>query len=98
MEMDPRNQASSPGGSTLEEASVRAGAASGRLQERAHEAVDQVASAVHGATDRLGARSEEWIARQDEVVQQVRGYVRERPVMSLAIAAAAGFVLSRLMR
>jgi ElaB/YqjD/DUF883 family membrane-anchored ribosome-binding protein len=77
---------------------VRAGAASGRLQERAHEAVDQVASAVHGATDRLGARSEEWIARQDEMVQQVRGYVRERPVMSLAIAAAAGFVLSRLMR
>ena len=98
MEMDPRNQPSSPGGSTLEEASVRAGAASGRLQERAHEAVDQVASAVHGATDRLGARSEEWIARQDEMVQQVRGYVRERPVMSLAIAAAAGFVLSRLMR
>ncbi|HEU5282554.1 MAG TPA: hypothetical protein VFU53_01970 [Burkholderiales bacterium] len=98
MEMDTRNQASNPMGSTLEEASARAGAASGRLQARAHEAVDQVASAMHGATDRLGARSEEWIARQDEMVQQVRGYVRERPVMSLAIAAAVGFVLSRLMR
>lgn len=98
MEMDTLNQASNPMGSTLEEASARAGAASGRLQARAHEAVDQVASAMHGAADRLGERSEEWIARQDEMVQQVRGYVRERPVMSLAIAAAVGFVLSRLMR
>lgn len=98
MELDSRNPQTNPAASALEEAAMRAGAAGTRLQARAHDAVDQVASAVHGATDRLGERGEQLIAKQDEVVEHVRSYVRERPVMSLAIAAAVGFLISRLSR
>ena len=98
MEMDSRNQSMRAAGSALEDASSRAGAAAGRMSERAHQAVDQVASTVQGAAERFGAQSEEWMARQDEVMDQVREYVRERPLMSLAMAAALGFLLSRLAR
>jgi ElaB/YqjD/DUF883 family membrane-anchored ribosome-binding protein len=97
MEMDTRNPSMNPG-SSIEDASSRVGAAAGRMSARAHEAVDQVASAVHSAADRLGARSEDWMASKDELMAQVRTYVREKPVMSLAIAAAIGFIVSRLTR
>jgi ElaB/YqjD/DUF883 family membrane-anchored ribosome-binding protein len=97
MEMDTRNPSMNPG-SSIEEASGRVGAAANRVSARAHEAVDQVASAVHSAADRLSAQSENWLASKDEVLAQVRTYVREKPVMSLAIAAAIGFIVSRLTR
>lgn len=82
----------------IDEASSRASATTSRLADRAHGAIDQVSSAVQGAADRVSARSGEWMERQDEVVQQVRGYVRERPVVALGVALAVGFVLSRLVR
>lgn len=83
---------------TIDEASSRASAASGRLADRAHGAIDQMSSAVQGAAERVSAKSGEWMERQDEMVQQVRGYVRERPVMALGVAVAVGFLLSRLVR
>lgn len=69
-----------------------------RMTQRAHEAVDRVASSAHGLADRMTHQGEKWIARQDEMMHEVRGYVRERPIAALAIAAAVGFVLSRLSR
>jgi ElaB/YqjD/DUF883 family membrane-anchored ribosome-binding protein len=96
MEMDTPNP-SNPG-SSIEEASGRVGAAASRVSARAHEAVDQVASAVHSAADRLSAQSEHWMAGKDEMMAQVRTYVREKPLMALAIAAAIGFIFSRLTR
>lgn len=83
---------------TMDQASSRASAATGRLAERAHGAIDQVSSAVQGAAERVGVKSDEWMERQEEMMQQVRGYVRERPVMALGIALAVGFLLSRLAR
>lgn len=82
----------------IDEASARASATTGRLADRAHGAIDQMSSAVQGAAERVSARSGEWMERQDEVVQQVRGYVRERPVVALGVAVAVGFLLSRLVR
>lgn len=82
----------------IDEASARASAATGRIADRAHGAIDQVSSAVQSAADRVSEKSGEWMERQDEVVQQVRGYVRERPVVALGVAVAVGFLLSRLVR
>lgn len=97
MEMDTRNPSMNPG-SSIEDASGRIGEAGSRMSARAHETVDQVASAVHSAADRLRAQSEHWMANKDEMLAQVRTYVREKPMMSLAIAAAVGFIVSRLTR
>lgn len=83
---------------TLDEASARTGATTERLAGRAHDAIDQVSSAVQNAADRMSAKGDEWMQRQDEMMQQMRGYVRERPVMAIGIALAVGFLLSRLAR
>lgn len=95
--METRNPGS-PGGSTLEEASMRAGAATGRMSERAHEAVDEMTGRVQDMTQRLGEHGEEWMARSDEMMDAMRAYVRERPMVSIGIAAAVGFLLSRMLR
>ncbi len=96
--MDYSNRSMGSAGSALEDASTRASAAAGRLSARAHDAVDRVSSAVEGAAQRFGERGEEWMERQDEMMESVRSYVRERPLVSLAMAAALGFILSRLAR
>lgn len=98
MDMDDRNQTMRTASSALEDASSRAGAAAGRLSARAHDAVDRVSSAMEGAAQQVSERGQALMQRQDEMMQSVRSYVRERPLASLAIAAAVGFVLSRLAR
>jgi len=85
-------------GAAMSDTSTTSGEARARMTERAHETVDRLAGTAHGVADRVGRQSEHWMMRQDEVVQQVRGYVRERPIAALAVAAAVGFVLSRLSR
>ncbi len=69
-----------------------------RVSQRAHEVVDRVATSAHTMADRMSRQGEQWMVRQDELMQQVRGYVREKPIAALAIAAVVGFVLSRLSR
>jgi ElaB/YqjD/DUF883 family membrane-anchored ribosome-binding protein len=86
----------SQAGSTLEDASMRASAATGRISERAQQAMGQVASRVHDVADRLG--SEDWMAQRDEMMETMRTYVRERPLVALGIAAGVGFLLSRMLR
>jgi len=51
--------------------------------------VDQVASSVQSAAERVGARSEEWMERQDEMMEQVRGRPAERGGRVPAVAVSA---------
>jgi ElaB/YqjD/DUF883 family membrane-anchored ribosome-binding protein len=95
--MEIRN-AGSQVGSALEEASMRAGGASERMSERARSAVDQVTGRVQDITERLSERGEEWMAQSDEMMDSVRQYVREKPLVAIAIAAGVGFLLSRMLR
>ena len=95
MDIDSRNE--SKGAEALEDASSRASAAGGRIAERGHRAMDKVASTAQNAAERIGAHSEEWMARGDEMTGEVRDYVRERPLVSLAMAAAVGSLLYRLV-
>ena len=85
-------------GAAMSDSSTTPGQSGARISQRAHEAVHRLAGTAHGMADRVSRQGEQWMMRQDEVVQQVRGYVRERPIAALAIAAAVGFVLSRLSR
>jgi ElaB/YqjD/DUF883 family membrane-anchored ribosome-binding protein len=62
-----------------------------RVGDSAHEAIDRAAeTASHYA--------EEWLEMKDTWVEGAREYVREHPVAALGIAAAAGYILSILMR
>ena len=64
----------------------------------AHEAVDRVAQTATAYAERFGEKAEEWLEMKDNWVEGAREYVREHPVAALGIAAAAGYILSMLMR
>jgi ElaB/YqjD/DUF883 family membrane-anchored ribosome-binding protein len=62
------------------------------------ETVQRVAESASQYAERLGERAEEWLEMKDDWVEGARGYVREHPIAALGMAAAAGYVLSMLMR
>jgi ElaB/YqjD/DUF883 family membrane-anchored ribosome-binding protein len=63
----------------------------------AHEAVDKVASVTNEAIDAFGERGERLKNGEQQLLEECRGYVHDNPITSLGIAAAAGFLLSRLL-
>jgi ElaB/YqjD/DUF883 family membrane-anchored ribosome-binding protein len=62
------------------------------------EAVQRVAETATQYAERFGERAEEWLEMKDNWVEGAREYVREHPIAALGMAAAAGYVLSMLMR
>ena len=69
-----------------------------RATSTAHEAVDRVGQTAAAYAERFGEKAEEWLEMKDNWVEGAREYVREHPIAALGIAAAAGYVLSMLMR
>jgi ElaB/YqjD/DUF883 family membrane-anchored ribosome-binding protein len=69
-----------------------------RMSDTAHEAVDRTARTAAAIAERFGEKAEEWLEMKDNWVEGAREYVREHPIAALGIAAAAGYVLSMLMR
>ena len=69
-----------------------------RASTTAHETVDRVAQTASAYAERFGEKAEEWLEMKDNWVEGAREYVREHPVAALGIAAAAGYILSMLMR
>jgi len=68
-----------------------------KASKSAHEAVDKIASATNQAAETLGEKSERLKNAEQQLVENCRGYVRDNPITSLGLAAAAGFLLSRLL-
>ena len=68
-----------------------------RIASDAHQAVDQLASAAGQAADTLDVKGEQLRNAQVRAMEQCRGYVRDHPAVSLGIAVAPGFLLSRLV-
>lgn len=69
-----------------------------RASESAHAAVDRASQAAAQAAERLGDKTDELMAMKEDWIEAGREYVREHPMAALGIAAAAGYVLSMLMR
>lgn len=63
----------------------------------AHEVVDKIANATSQAAEALGEKEDQLKSAEQRVMNQCRGYIRDNPITSLGIAAAAGFLLSRLL-
>ena len=68
-----------------------------RIASTAHQAVDRVAGAATSAAETLDVRADQFRGAQDRFVEDCRDYVRENPMMSVGLAVAAGFLLSRLL-
>jgi ElaB/YqjD/DUF883 family membrane-anchored ribosome-binding protein len=68
-----------------------------KASKSAHEAVDKIANVGNQAAETLGEKGEQLKNAEQQLVENCRGYVRDNPITSLGIAAAAGFFLSRLL-
>lgn len=60
----------------------------------AHQAVNRIAGAATQAAQTLDTRGGQLRDAQAEFAETCRGYVRDKPITSLGIAVAAGFLLS----
>jgi len=69
-----------------------------RAGDSAHQAVDHAAETAASVAERIGETAEEWLEMKDDWVDGAREYVREHPIAALGMAAAAGYVLSLIMR
>lgn len=68
-----------------------------RAKSSAHQAVDRIADSASQAAEKLGVKAEQVKEWQQTFVQSCSEYVREKPLQSLGIAVATGFVLSRVL-
>ncbi len=64
----------------------------------AHRAVDNAAAAVAPAAEWLNEQALALNATQKKLVNNTREYVAANPLMSLGIALATGFLISRILR
>lgn len=68
-----------------------------KVSHSAHEAYDKIADATGQAAEALGKKGEQMKKAERRLMKNCRSYVSDNPVTSLGIAAAAGFLLSRLL-
>jgi ElaB/YqjD/DUF883 family membrane-anchored ribosome-binding protein len=68
-----------------------------RASHYAHDVGDKIANASSQAAETLEEKGEQLIDAEQRLMKNCQGYVRTNPVTSLAIAAATGFLLSRLI-
>lgn len=83
---------------TLNQISEAAKPAMDRMASSAHDAIDTVAVVATSAVAKLGTKGEQLSNAQEQLAEAARTYVRDRPIASLGIAMAVGWVLSRLLR
>ena len=68
-----------------------------KAAKSAHEAVDKIAGATNQASEALSEKANQLKNTEQKLVENCRAYVRDNPITSLGIAAAAGFLLSRVL-
>ena len=81
-----------------DEAARKAKPAIDQVAAIAHQAVDKAANAAAPAADWLSRQGEDLTAAQKQLVSDATRYISTNPLKSVAIALAAGFVLSRIIR
>lgn len=76
-----------------------------KVEAGVHHATDKAASAAHRANDKAADLADRGRELRDETMDkadawmaQVRDYVREKPMQSIAIAVGAGWLLGRILR
>jgi ElaB/YqjD/DUF883 family membrane-anchored ribosome-binding protein len=67
-----------------------------KLSQSAHSAVDRASSVASSMADRVGQKGEDLMEMKDNWVEGAADYVREHPIAALGIAAAAGYLFSKI--
>src|SRR5687768_8358365 len=81
----------------IDRASDAARPAVERVTASAHQVVDKLADAAASASHMLDAKGAQFKDAQTRLAESCRNYVHEKPMTSLGIAVATGFVLSWLL-
>lgn len=68
-----------------------------KVTNSAHEVVEKIANVTSQASEALGEKGDQLMNAEQRMMKQCRGYIHDNPITSLGIAAAAGFLLSRLL-
>jgi ElaB/YqjD/DUF883 family membrane-anchored ribosome-binding protein len=79
-------------------ASEKATPAIDRVARAAHETVDKVAQAAVPAAEWLNQSADQLKRQQEQLVDGCRSYIRGRPLVTIGVALAAGYLAGRLVR
>jgi ElaB/YqjD/DUF883 family membrane-anchored ribosome-binding protein len=82
---------------TVEHLSKAADETVERVKAGTHEAVEKAADISRQAAETLSEKGEQMKHLEEQFLENCRTYVHDKPVVSLGIAVALGFLLSRLV-
>lgn len=68
-----------------------------RLASGAHRAVNSADAAANQATDAMARAGNKASVKGEELYAAGAGYMREHPMITIGVAVAAGYLLSRLL-
>jgi ElaB/YqjD/DUF883 family membrane-anchored ribosome-binding protein len=91
------DQAASGAHRVIEKVSDAARPAIDRVAAGAHQAVDKLAGAATQAAETLDVKGGQVMDAQSRFAERCRAQVRDKPITSLGIAVAGGFLLSWLL-
>lgn len=90
--------------SVIDKVAEKVPAAADRLSTSAHNSVDKVADKVSSLSDKLSGKGEQLSASYKRLAdsghrmaETGRGYVRKSPAISVLVAMAAGYAVSKLI-
>lgn len=69
-----------------------------RAAEYAHRTVDKAVTGATPAAEWIEEQTDSFTAAQQKLVRSTRSYVTANPLVSLGMAIAAGFLVSRILR
>ncbi len=83
--------------SAIDKAAEKVQPLTDRLASSAHDGVDYAGDKIESASDSLVTRGKQLGAAYHRFADTGRGYVRSSPAVSLLVAVAAGYGLSKLL-
>ena len=84
--------------SAIDDAARKAKPAIDRAATLAHDAADKLKGASAQTADWMSEKTESLSATQKKLVEDACAYVSANPLKSIAMAAAAGYVLSKILK
>ncbi|TFW16288.1 hypothetical protein [Duganella callida] len=82
---------------TIDKVAEKVPPATDRLAAQAHTGVDKVADGVESTSERLAARGKQALETYKNFTESSRNQVRAKPMLSVLVAAAAGYGISKLL-
>ena len=82
---------------TIDKIADKVPPATDRLASQAHDGVDKVADTVENASERWAARGKQVVEGYKNICETSRTRVRAAPMVSVLVAAAAGYGISKLL-